>query len=384
MTLDLAIIGSRGFPSTYGGFETLVRYLSRHLVRLGHRLTVYSRTDASRTRTWQTEGVRCIRTPGLDTKSLSTLSFGLTSTIDASIRRYDAALVLNVANGFWIPMLRLAGVPFALNPDGFEWERAKWNAAGRRAFKVAANLTAKSAPALVCDSHEIARFWENTYGRSSAYIPYGAEIVQDTGTDLLRGVGISSSGFLLVVARLVPENNVELALDAIKDMGDGAPLTVIVGETSPTSQLGRRLRRLSAAGNTRWLGHVDDPRLLDQLWNHCGVYIHGHSVGGTNPALLQALGAGAPTLALDTVFNREVLADDRQLFSPNRSELAARLSQLIASPDLQRVFRANGRAIVSERYSWPRVCARYTELLVTMANERRRARRRSFLPGYPS
>lgn len=370
MTRRFAIIGSRGFPSTYGGYETLVRYLARHLVREGHDVTVYCRARDENRRTWLTEGVRCIATPGRDTKSLSTLSFGLTSIADASLRRFDAALVLNIANGFWVPALRAARTPFAVNTDGIEWERAKWNAAGKAAFKAGAHMTAKVAPALVCDSEAIGAIWSDLFDRQSVFIPYGGEIVDDLGRDRIDAIGLGSDPYVLVVARLAPENNVELTLDALSQMGDAAPQAVIVGSANFDSPIERRLKDLADAGSVRWLGHVADQQLLMQLWSNCAAYIHGHSVGGTNPALLQALGAGAPTLALDTVFNREVVRHDDQLFAPNTSALTQALRETMESEHRQAVMRDRGQQIIRERYTWDDVCRRYTDLLVSLAERR--------------
>lgn len=372
MRQNFAIIGSRGFPSTYGGYETLVRYLARHLVREGHDVTVYCRAREERRRTWITEGVRCIATPGRDTKSLSTLSFGLTSVMDASLRRFDAALVLNIANGFWVPALRASRTPFAVNTDGIEWERAKWNAAGRAAFKAGAHMTAKTAPALVCDSEAIGDIWKDLFARDSVFIPYGGEIVDSLGRDRMDAIGLEDKPYVLVVARLAPENNVELTLDALASMGESAPRAVIVGSANFDSPIETRLKALAQAGTVRWLGHVDDQRLLMQLWNNCSAYIHGHSVGGTNPALLQALGAGAPTLALDTVFNREVLQNEEQLFPPDARSLAALIGSAIASPERRHAMREHGREVIRGRYSWQDVCQRYTDLLVSLAEQRRR------------
>lgn len=371
MSHNFAIVGSRGFPSTYGGYETLVRYLARHMVREGHDVTVYCRAREERRRVWITEGVRCIATPGRDTKSLSTLTFGLTSITDASFRRYDAALVLNIANGFWIPALRAARIPFAVNTDGIEWERAKWNAAGKAAFKAGARMTAKTAPALVCDSEAIGDIWRDLFGRESVFIPYGGEILEDLGRDRMDAIGIDSDPYLLVVARLAPENNVELTLDALDEMGDDAPPAVIVGSANFDSPIETRLKRMSEIKRVRWLGHVDDQRLLMQLWNNCAVYVHGHSVGGTNPALLQALGAGAPTIALDTVFNREVVRHEDQLFGPNTQSLRQRINDAISSEERRQTMRARGRETIRERYTWDDVCRRYTELLVSLADQRR-------------
>ncbi|HEX4436217.1 MAG TPA: glycosyltransferase [Solirubrobacteraceae bacterium] len=365
--MKLAIVGSRGFPSTYGGYETLVRRLAPYLLEAGHEVTVYCRTRDAGRRVWRTEGVRCVATPGYDSKSLSTLTFGLTATLDASFRRFDSVLVLNIANGFWFPALRASRTPFAVNTDGIEWERGKWSRLGRATFRAGARMTAQNADALICDSREIGLIWERLYRRSSTFIPYGASVLEDIGRDRLETAGIQEGPYLLVVARLAPENNVDLTLDALEMLGNRSPRVVIVGSANFDSPIEARLRALETAGRVTWLGHVDDQRLLIQLWAHSAVYIHGHSVGGTNPALLQALGAGAPTLALDTPFNAEVLPHADQRFPRDAQALAERIESLLASPSSQAALSERGRAIVRERYSWDEVCRSYADVLEKLA-----------------
>src|ERR1700685_1384778 len=177
--MNFAILGSRGFPSTYGGYETLVRYLARYLVQEGHEVTAYCRVRDEGRRMWTTEGVRCIATPGYDSKSLSTLTFGMTATLDASFRRFDSILVLNIANGFWFPALRAAQTPFAVNTDGIEWERGKWSRVGRATFRAGAWMTARNAGALICDSNAIGAIWQEMFGRDSTFIPYGAPVLNN-------------------------------------------------------------------------------------------------------------------------------------------------------------------------------------------------------------
>jgi glycosyltransferase involved in cell wall biosynthesis len=366
--MNFAILGSRGFPSTYGGYETLVRYLARHMAQSGHEVTVYCRTRDENRRTWMTEDVRCIATPGHDTKSLSTLTFGMTATLDASFRRFDAILVLNIANGFWFPVLRAARTPFAVNTDGIEWERGKWSRLGRAAFRAGAWMTARNAGALVCDSQAIGVIWKELFGRDSTFIPYGAPVLSEVGRDRLEAAGVRSEPYLLAVARLIPENNVELTLDALELLGDQAPQAVIVGSANFDSPIERRLQEIGTAGRVKWLGHVDDQQLLTQLWSNSAVYVHGHSVGGTNPALLQALGAGAPTLALDTPFNAEVLPLPEQLFPRDAGVLAEHINSVIRSSERQQRMRLAGQRIITERYSWDDACQRYTDLLVELAD----------------
>lgn len=308
------------------------------------------------------DGVRCIWTPGRDSKAFSTLSYGATAHLDAAVRRYDAALVLNIANGFYLPLLRTARIPTVVNTDGIEWERGKWGPLERKAFLTGARLTARFADALVADSEAIARIWQRLFSARSTFIPYGATLVDRCNGDRVARLGVRPGRYVLVVARLVPENNVGLTLDALESMGQGVE-AVVVGSANYGSPLEARIRRLDATGKLRWLGHVDDQELLTQLWANCGAYVHGHSVGGTNPALLQALGAGAPTLALDTEFNREVLRRDEQLFPHDPQRLAERIEALTRTPEMQERLAALGKETVAERYSWNTVSQAYLDVL---------------------
>ena len=327
----IAIVGSRGFPSTYGGYETLVRYIARDWSDRGYEVTVYCRDRREGRRRWIVDGVRCQWTPGYDSSSLSTLTFGLTGHAHAAFQEFDAALVLNIANGFWLPMLRAAGVPTAVNTDGIEWERGKWGPVARRMFLAGAGLVARNADVLVADSEAIAEIWERKFGVDSVFVPYGAPVESGFGTSRVEALQLEPHRYALVVARLIPENNVELFLDALDAMGPDRSRAVVVGSASSGNRIETRLRDLNRRGVVRWLGHVNDQELLTELWANCGVYVHGHSVGGTNPALLQALGAGAPTLALDTPFNREVLGDeaDDQLFPGSADKLAELMLRLV-------------------------------------------------------
>lgn len=360
--MRLAIVGSRGFPSTYGGYETLVRYLARDWVRRGHDVTVYCRTRDQDRRVWHVEGVRCIWTPGLESKSLSTLSFGATGHLDAAMRSYDAVLVLNIANGFFLPLLKVRKIPAVVNTDGIEWERGKWGSTARGVFYRGARLTARFADVLVADSKAIAAIWDRLFGVSSTYIPYGAPVIEDIGKARIEALGLQPRTYALVVARLIPENNVEMALEALGLMKTRCP-AVVVGSANYPSPLETRLRDLDDQGILKWLGHLSDQELLTELWANCGAYIHGHSVGGTNPGLLQALGAGAPTVALDTEFNREVVELDEQLFANRPPDLAVMLEGLLGSPDTQQRFVEHGRRVIDKRYRWADVSSAYLRAL---------------------
>jgi glycosyltransferase involved in cell wall biosynthesis len=362
--LRIAIIGSRGFPSTYGGYETLVREIAPTWAKEGHEVTVYCRFRRSSARQWMEEGVRCRWVPGIDSNSLSTLTFGATTMLDAALRRpkFDVALVVNIANGLFLPLLKMRGIPSVVNTDGIEWERGKWGPAARRTFLAGARLSAKYADRLIADSRAIAEIWQEKFAVDSCFIPYGGRIVESMSADGLASLNLKSQSYVLAVARLVPENNVALLLDAVAAQKVRTPV-VIVGSGAYEESLKAKLEDIAPDSDVRWLGHVDDEELLLALWHHCGVYVHGHSVGGTNPALLQALGAGAPVLALDTVFNREVIGSDEQLFPAHPEELGARIQLALDDGEVRARFRDHGRAVIEERYAWPDIVDSYLRVL---------------------
>ena len=278
--------------------------------------------------------------------------------------------MLNIANGFFLPLLRRRGIGTALNTDGIEWERGKWGPGARRIFYAGALASARWADVLVADSLEIGKLWRHEFGVESTFVPYGAPVLNQVPDNRVKELDLEPGKYALAVARLIPENNVDLTLDAL-ELCDGLP-AVVVGDANYSSDTVKRLEALDREGRVKWLGHVDEPERLDQLWASAGVYVHGHSMGGTNPALLQALGAGAPTLALDTPFNREVLEAPEQLYAPDPDLLASKIRQVIDDETLSGQWRHRGQRLVAERYDWSDVSQRYLDALGDAA-ERRRA-----------
>jgi glycosyltransferase involved in cell wall biosynthesis len=281
---SVAIIGTRGYPSYYGGFETAVRKLAPYLVENQWDVTVYGRSVETSDDPDRDLRVKVVTTPGIENKSLSTLSYGLTACLHAARTKPDVALVMNVANGFWLPLLAMRGIPAVVNVDGIEWERAKWGRLAKLIFRLGARFTAKFGTVLVADSKEIARRWQAEFDRSSLFIPYGGDAgVQDVGTD-----SFSRRNYILAVARFVPENTIPEFLQAANALSADYEV-VIVGSSGYGGPLEDEVKQLvSANPNVHWLGHVADDQRLLALWKNCGAYFHGHSVGGTNPALVQA------------------------------------------------------------------------------------------------
>lgn len=356
----VAVIGTRGYPSYYGGFETAVRRLVPSLADAGWDVTVYGRNGAQNDDPTRDPRVTVRRTQGIESKALSTLTYGFTSSVDAIVRGTDVALVMNVANGFWLPLLRLRGVRTVVNVDGIEWERAKWGKLARAVFRAGAWLTAKFADTIVVDAEAIGEYWRKNFGRESVFIPYGGE--RDASAEV--PLDLRHRGYVLVVARFVPENTIAEFLEAAKILAREHDI-VIVGSSGYGGELEQLAGHL-ADGNekVRWLGHLSDDRLLHALWEHAGVYFHGHSVGGTNPALVQAMALGAPTVALDTVYNREVLGPDHTAFvAAEPSGIASAISMVLRDPEEQERMSALATERARSRYSWRSVSEGYEAAL---------------------
>jgi glycosyltransferase involved in cell wall biosynthesis len=354
------VIGTRGYPSYYGGFETAIRKLAPHLADTGWDVTVYGRRAATPQGDLKgdTRVVRRI-TQGLETKSLSTLSYGLTSAIDATARRPDVALVMNVANGYFLPLLRARRIPTLVNVDGIEWERAKWSPLAKRVFRTGAVCTARWASHLVFDAHAIASYWQSAFEVQGTFIPYGG----DVPPPLPVPEGLVHGGYVLMVARFVPENSVPEFFESVPVIAQSHPV-VIVGSSGYGGEWDDAARRLAAQhSSVSWLGHVSNDSLLLALWQHAGVYFHGHSVGGTNPALVQAMAAGAPILARDTVYNREVLGPEGKFVAADPRAIATAVRALMDSQaERDEASRLNARR-AKQHYSWTDVCTAYDRAL---------------------
>lgn len=358
------IIGTRGYPSFYGGFETLVRRLAPYLADEGWDVTVYGRgRTADAGKADGDSRIRSIDTIGVESKSLSTLSYGLTSTAHCAYTKPDVALVMNVANGFWLPLLRARGIPTLVNVDGIEWERAKWGNAAKKLFRAGATATARHADNLVFDSKALGARWSDEFNRTGEFIPYGGSF----GKDRPVVEGLTRRGYVLMVARFVPENTVEEFLEAAVQLSERWDV-VVVGSTGYGGELEDRLTALTQRNpRVRWFGHVSDDEMLFSLWENCGVYFHGHSVGGTNPALVQAMALGAATVARDTVYNREVLSDSGVFVSPNRDAIIGAIDHVMSNLELRLELSRAAIDRVAEEYTWESVCRSYHRALNTLA-----------------
>ncbi len=368
--MRIAILGTRGVPARYGGFETAVEEIGKRLVERGYDVTVYCRNPGQR----QTEylGMHLVNLPAIRHRFTETLSHTALSAAHAVIKDHpDVVLLLNAGNAPMLKPLKLAGIPTAIHLDGLESKREKWRGAGARYYRWAEDASVRWGQAVIADAQAIADHVQQKYGRACIVIAYGAPVIHPNA-ERLTELDLVQGQYHLIVARLEPENHVLEAVHAYRASRETAPL-VVVG-SAPYSQWYVDKVSEAAAGDVRikLAGSIYDQELLDQLYGHARTYIHGHSVGGTNPSLLRAMGAGAAVLAFDVEFNREV-TNDQALFWSDAAELTAILDRIAtgAADDQLAELRLSSQVRIAAEYQWETVVDKYESLIASLAASRR-------------
>lgn len=361
--MKFAIVGTRGIPARYGGFETFAEELSTRLAARGHSLTVYCR---SRHGEPAYRGVNLVHLPTISHKYFDTVAHTFVSTLHVAFAaRYDALLYCNAANAIFTWMPRLLGMPVALNVDGLERNRKKWNLAAKAWYRVSEKLATWMPNAVVTDAKAIDEYYRERYQYTSTMIPYGAELGPVATSEVLVKLGLARRSYFLYVSRMEPENNALLVREAFERVPGNAQLALI-GDAPYAAEYIAQVR------NTL------DPRIVipgaiygqgyHELDSHCLAYIHATEVGGTHPALIEAMGRGALTLFLDNPENREVAGGAGLPFT--HANLKDVIEQVLAMPEHEREhWRALAQERVRQNYSWDAVTDAYEKLLTGLARK---------------
>ncbi|HEY8461131.1 MAG TPA: DUF1972 domain-containing protein, partial [Blastocatellia bacterium] len=304
--MKIAILGTRGIPANYGGFETFAEQLGTRLAARGHEITVYCRKHYSTTSEPSYKGVNLVVLPTIRHKYFDTVIHTLLSVMHAAPRRYDAILICNAANSVFSFVPRLFGTPTLVNVDGLERKRKKWNWIGRQYYLVSEWLSTFLPTAIVTDAQVIQDYYATRYGKESEMIAYGAEVARRACPERLLKFGLQPDRYALYVSRLEPENNAHMVIEAYSRVKTDMPM-VIVGGAPYADEYIARLKS-SADSRVKFLGFVfgEDYRALQQ---NAYCYIHATEVGGAHPALIEAMGAGNCALTLATPENVEVIGD---------------------------------------------------------------------------
>jgi glycosyltransferase involved in cell wall biosynthesis len=364
--MKIAILGTRGIPASYGGFETFAEQLSTRLVARGHDVTVYCRAHYVSPRQIEYKGVRLKVLPTIRHKYFDTVVHaGLSALHASSSRRFDAALICNAANAPFAPFLRAARVPVAINVDGLEHKRRKWNRLGKGYYRVAERLSVWLPNETVTDARVIQDYYAAKYRAGSTMIAYGAEVERRADRAAVRQWGVEPNRYVLYVSRLEPENNAAMVIEAFRRVRTPHKL-LIVGDAPYAHEYISRLRSLARRDRRIvFTGFVfgDAYRALQQ---NAYCYVHATEVGGTHPALLEAMGYGNCVLALAAPENVEVVGDAGIAYADTR-DLAAQLQRVLNDGAIVNQYRQRAQARVRERYDWERVVDEYENLFARIA-----------------
>jgi len=364
--MRIAILGTRGIPANYGGFETFAEHLSTRLVARGHDVTVYCRAHYVSPRQIEYEGVKLKVLPTIRHKYFDTIVHAFLSALHAMPARYDAALVCNAANSPFAPLLRAVGTPVAVNVDGLEHKRKKWNWIARRYYLMAERLATILPTETVTDARVIQEYYLANYRAPSTMIAYGAE-VERRPDPTVRRWRVEPNRYVLYVSRLEPENNAHMVIEAFKRVRTAHKL-LIVGDAPYAREYindlkarARRDRRILFAGFV--FGR--DYRVLQQ---NAYCYVHATEVGGTHPALLEAMGFGNCVLTLAAPENIEAIGDAGISYA-DEDDLAEKLQRVLRDGSLVHSYRNRAQARVQEAYDWDFVVDQYERLFARMAGQ---------------
>lgn len=363
--MRIAILGTRGIPASYGGFETFAEHLSTRLAARGHDVTVYGRAHYVSPRQLEYLGVKLKVLPTIRHKYFDTVVHAFLSSIHAMFGGFDAVLICNAANAPFVPILRLSGTPVVLNVDGLEHKRRKWGLLGRRYYLLAERLSTVLPNLTVTDARVIQDYYLAQYNAKSTMIAYGAEVERRPDRQAVRKWRVEPNRYVLYVSRLEPENNAHLVIEAFKKVRTAYRL-LIVGDAPYARQYIDDLK-LRARGDRRisFTGFVfgQDYRALQQ---NAYCYVHATEVGGTHPALLEAMGYGNCVLTLGTPENIEVVGEAGIAYE-DEIDLSEKLQRVLRDGSLVQSYRNRAQTRVQKFYDWEHVVDEYERVFADLA-----------------
>ena len=309
--LKIAIIGSRGYPYVYSGYETLVKELSERLSKKGHFVRVYCHSSLFIKKPKFVNGIELVYTPSIETKYLSQIINSFFSFIHVCFSDIDIVFVVNSSNGPLGVLTKIFGKKTCINVDGLEWFRPKWKGLGSYYFKIASKFATIFFDKIITDSIEMKKIYKNQFKKDSIVIAYGSTMIQTKEKKILKKYNLKKNEYYLIVGRLIPDNNSKLICEGFLKSTSKKKL-VIVGDVPYNDNYSRRIKSLNS-NKIIFTGYINSQKLLSQLYANCYCYIHGHEYGGTNPTMINALDLNCNILALDTVFNKEMLHKKQHL-----------------------------------------------------------------------
>jgi glycosyltransferase involved in cell wall biosynthesis len=361
--VKIAFLGSRGIPARYSGFETFYEQLAVRLARRGHDVTVYNRSHFIKDVRGHYQGVRLVSLPSVPTKHLDTITHTLVSSLHSVTQGYDIAYYCIVGNSplVWIP--RVVGTRTLLNVDGEDWAREKWGAFARWYQLQCERLASRAANVVVSDAHGIQERYRKRYSVETVFVPYGANVQRTEERDVLARRGLKPQQYLLYVGRFVPENAIDVLIEAFAGLETDKKL-VIVGDAPYADEYKRRLQALGQADPRVVFTGYAFGRDYEQLSSHAYLYVQPSGVNGTRPALLDQMGFGNCVVVRNSQVNMEVVGDCGTFFQQEEpvANLRAVMARLLANPDEVSLYRKRVRSRIENYYNWEWITDFYEDL----------------------
>lgn len=345
--LKIAIIGSRGYPYVYSGYETLVKELSERLVKCEHEVTVYCHRNLFNEKPKKVNGINLIYTPSVNSKVFSQLYNSFFSFIHVCFSKNDIVFVVNSANGPFGILTRIVRKKTCINVDGLEWLRPKWKGLGSLYFKFASKLATIFYDQIITDSVEMNKVYLDKFGKKSSIIAYGSTMSKENNLDVLKKFNLKENNYYLVVGRLIPDNNSKLILEGFLKSNSNKSI-VVVGDVPYNDDYANDIKLMSSK-KVVFTGYINNQVDLTVLYDNCYCYIHGHEFGGTNPTMINALDLNCQIMALDTVFNREMLENKRSIMF-KKNNINEKINEFEDNYD--ELAQKNSSYKLLEKYDW--------------------------------
>ncbi len=366
--MRIAIMGIRGIPANYGGFETFAENLSTRLVQKGHEVTVYGRTNIIDYKDKYYQGVELVLLPTISHKYFDTVAHTFLCVFHTLTRKFDVVLICNSANAIFSFVPRLSGQRVAINVDGLEWQRDKWNVAGKLFYRVSEFFSTILSDQVVTDSVFIRDYYLKRFKKFSTYIPYGSLTEKEPTTEVLGQFNVKPNRYILYVSRMEPENNAHMVIKAFENVKTDLSL-VMVGDAPYSTEYIQQLKS------------TQDPRIIftgyvfgkgyREFQSHAYLYVQATEVGGTHPALLEGMGFGNCVLANDVPEHREVIRDAGPYFKTSDwQDLRDKMQYLVDHPEEVKQYQAKAVARIKEAYTWDRIADGYEHLFYKMNGHR--------------
>jgi glycosyltransferase involved in cell wall biosynthesis len=371
------ILGTHGVPAGYGGFETAAEQVGLHLANAGWRVVVYCQeTGTGPVREDRWNGLERVIIP-IQTEGWKGTSLFDLKSIRHAARHRDVCLTFGYNTAIFNTLQRAKGIPLVINMDGIEWSRARWGFARQAILYVNERIACVVGDELIADHPEIETYLQTRApSRKISMITYGAHAVTEAPTDALTGFGLEPGRYLTLICRPIPENSVLELVEGFSARRRGVRLAVL-GTFRPELDAYHATVMAAASDEVEFLGAVYEPDTVAALRYHSSMYLHGHTVGGTNPSLVEAMGAGNPVLAHDNAYNRWTTGPDAAVYFTTAAEVARSLDDLLADPDRLARMSDASRARYEEEFTWARVAGQYEQLLFDVLDRRARRRRRT-------